>query len=205
MGRSSPAASWISGPSKPGGAALHRPGKPTQNALIESFNGKFRDECLNQNWFVDLRHAREVIEDWRVDYNTVRPHSSWVSDAGRICGGPCSDVRRSQCSVNGDGVCLPAVQTFQATGIRHRLRIGISCQEGGDNRIRFHTATLNMSAHANNCRVGWDRQGNPVGRTITIHHKDGNHENDSPSNKTLTHCKCHRSHHMRLRWKQKAA
>jgi putative transposase len=51
-------------------------GKPTQNALIESFNGKFRDECLNQNWFVDLRHAREVIEDWRVDYNTVRPHSS---------------------------------------------------------------------------------------------------------------------------------
>jgi len=50
--------------------------KPTQNAFIESFNGKFRDECLNQNWFVDLRHAREVIEAWRVDYNTVRPHSS---------------------------------------------------------------------------------------------------------------------------------
>src|ERR1700747_3343826 len=47
--------------------ALHfiERGKPTQNALIESFNGKFRDECLNQNWFVDLRHAREVIEDWR--------------------------------------------------------------------------------------------------------------------------------------------
>jgi putative transposase len=58
--------------------ALHftERGKPTQNALIESFNGKFRDECLNQNWFVDLRHAREVIEAWRVDYNTVRPHSS---------------------------------------------------------------------------------------------------------------------------------
>ena len=58
--------------------ALHfiERGQPTQNALIESFNGKFRDECLNQNWFVDLRHAREVIEDWRVDYNTVRPHSS---------------------------------------------------------------------------------------------------------------------------------
>ena len=58
--------------------ALHfiERGKPTQNALIESFNGKFRDECLNQNWFVDLRDAREVIEAWRVDYNTVRPHSS---------------------------------------------------------------------------------------------------------------------------------
>ena len=58
--------------------ALHfiERGKPTQNAFIESFNGKFRDECLNQNWFVDLRHARELIESWRVDYNTVRPHSS---------------------------------------------------------------------------------------------------------------------------------
>jgi len=58
--------------------ALHfiERGKPTQNAFIESFNGKFRDECLNQNRFVDLRHARELIEAWRVDYNTVRPHSS---------------------------------------------------------------------------------------------------------------------------------
>jgi transposase InsO family protein len=58
--------------------ALHfiERGKPTQNALIESFNGKFRYESLNPNWFVDLRHAREVIEDWRVDYNPVRPHSS---------------------------------------------------------------------------------------------------------------------------------
>lgn len=51
-------------------------GKPTQNAFIESFNGKFRDECLNQNWFVDLGEARDQIEAWRVDYNTVRPHSS---------------------------------------------------------------------------------------------------------------------------------
>ena len=69
--------------------ALHfiERGKPTQNAFIESFNGKFRDECLNQNWFVDLRHAREVIEAWRVDYNTVRPHSSsGLSDAGRVRG-----------------------------------------------------------------------------------------------------------------------
>jgi putative transposase len=58
--------------------ALHliERGKPTQNALIESFNWKFRHECLNQNWFVDLEVARKVIEAWRVDYNTVRPHSS---------------------------------------------------------------------------------------------------------------------------------
>ena len=60
------------------GVRLHfiDPGKPTQNGFIESFNGKFRDECLNQNWFVDLADARRIIEAWRVDYNTVRPHSS---------------------------------------------------------------------------------------------------------------------------------
>jgi putative transposase len=60
------------------GVALHfiEPGKPVQNAFIESFNGKFRDECLNQNWFVSLEDARRVIEAWRMDYNTVRPHSS---------------------------------------------------------------------------------------------------------------------------------
>ena len=51
------------------------PGKPTQNAFIESFNGKLRDECLNENVFVTLREARAIVEAWRVDYNTVRPHS----------------------------------------------------------------------------------------------------------------------------------
>ena len=45
------------------------PGKPVQNAFIESFNGKFRDECLNENWFLDLDDAREIIEAWRIDYN----------------------------------------------------------------------------------------------------------------------------------------
>lgn len=52
------------------------PGKPIQNAYIESFNGKLRDECLNENWFMNLSHAREIIADWRKDYNEVRPHSS---------------------------------------------------------------------------------------------------------------------------------
>jgi putative transposase len=53
-----------------------RPGKPIENAYVESFNGKFRDECLNEHWFVSLVDAKAVIEAWRVDYNTVRPHSS---------------------------------------------------------------------------------------------------------------------------------
>jgi putative transposase len=52
------------------------PGKPQQNAYIESFNGKFRDECLNEHWFLSMRHAREVIAAWREEYNAQRPHSS---------------------------------------------------------------------------------------------------------------------------------
>lgn len=51
------------------------PGKPMQNGYLESFNGRFRDECLNQHWFLDLADARQLIEEWRVDYNEVRPHS----------------------------------------------------------------------------------------------------------------------------------
>ncbi len=53
-----------------------QPGKPTQNAYCESFNGKLRIECLRQHWFKSLNEARQVIEDWRLDYNHVRPHSA---------------------------------------------------------------------------------------------------------------------------------
>ena len=51
-------------------------GKPTQNAYIESFNGKFRDECLNDHYFSNLAHARALIAAWRRDYNEARPHSA---------------------------------------------------------------------------------------------------------------------------------
>ena len=54
--------------------AFIEPGRPVQNAFVESFNGRFRDECLNEHWFLDLRDAQTTIEAWRVDYNTVRPH-----------------------------------------------------------------------------------------------------------------------------------
>ncbi len=53
-----------------------QPGKPVQNAYVESFNGRLRDECLNANWFTSLSDARRKIESWRVDYNQQRPHSS---------------------------------------------------------------------------------------------------------------------------------
>lgn len=55
---------------------LIQPGKPTQNGFIESFNGRFRDECLNEHWVSDILHARKTINDWRQDYNERRPHSS---------------------------------------------------------------------------------------------------------------------------------
>ena len=53
-----------------------RPGKPTDNAFIESLNGKFRAECLNAHWFMSLEDARQKMEDWRRDYNEQRPHSA---------------------------------------------------------------------------------------------------------------------------------
>ena len=55
---------------------LIEPGKPNQNAYVESFNGRFRDECLNEHWFTSLAHARAVIEAWRREYNEERPKKS---------------------------------------------------------------------------------------------------------------------------------
>ena len=65
-------------------------GKPTQNAYIESFNGKFRDECLNEQWFLTLHQSRQEISRWRRDYNEVRPHSA----IGRIPPGQFAAVHR---------------------------------------------------------------------------------------------------------------
>ncbi len=68
-----------------------RPGKPIENAFAESFIGKLRDECLNENWFISLKNSRAIIESWRIDYNEGRPHSSlggltpreYVENAGK--------------------------------------------------------------------------------------------------------------------------
>jgi len=64
-------------PENTGEAAFFiQPGKPTQNAFVESFNGRFRGGCLNQHWFRGLVDARRITDDWRNHYNAVRPHSS---------------------------------------------------------------------------------------------------------------------------------
>ena len=52
------------------------PGRPSENGFIESFNGRLRDECLNENWFSSMEEVRNIVKDWRNDYNRSRPHSS---------------------------------------------------------------------------------------------------------------------------------
>jgi putative transposase len=97
-----------------------RPGKPVENAYVESFNGKFRDECLNEHWFRNVADAIAIIEAWRVDYNTVRPHHSLQhqtpEDFAAACAGPATG--RGACSAavievpmthrNSDGLTSPA-------------------------------------------------------------------------------------------------
>ena len=82
------------------GVQLHfiDPGKPVQNAYIESFNGRLRDECLNEHWFMSLPLARTIGESWRDDYNALRPHSALATKRprslhNRWLGNPQSDSR----------------------------------------------------------------------------------------------------------------
>jgi putative transposase len=75
-----------------------RPGKPTDNAVLESFNGRLRDECLNQHWFLSLDEARAVTEAWREDYNRVRPHGALGNRTPSELAGPTTRLvsRRGQ-------------------------------------------------------------------------------------------------------------
>jgi putative transposase len=77
------------------GVELHfiEPGKPNQNAFVESFNGRFRDECLNEHWFVSLADAEEKIETWRVDYNQYRGRrvAGWKTPAEVAAAAPTTE------------------------------------------------------------------------------------------------------------------
>lgn len=74
-----------------------QPGKPNQNAYVESFNGKVRDECLNEHWWRNIDHARNKIECWREDYNLVRPHSSLNNQT------PAAFAEKSRAPLGGQG------------------------------------------------------------------------------------------------------
>ncbi len=81
------------------------PGKPQQNAFVESFNGRLRDECLNETVFTSLRQARAVLAAWRQDYNEVRPHSALGGRApGWFSMPPCSPASRPLRVACGDGL-----------------------------------------------------------------------------------------------------
>jgi putative transposase len=82
---------------------LNDAGSPTQNAYIESFNGKFRDECLNEQWFETLAQARQEIALWRRDYNEVRPHSA----IGRI---PPAQFAAAHRQLAGDALHQPEIK-----------------------------------------------------------------------------------------------
>ena len=69
-----------------------RPGRPTDNAMIEAFNSRFRQECLNEHWFLDLDDAKKIIKAWRMDYNTERPHSALGNVPPAEFGPPASGV-----------------------------------------------------------------------------------------------------------------
>src|SRR4051795_8478927 len=85
MGLNLPATRSWAGLIKPGSVGWHyiAPGKPMQNAFVESFNGRLRDEFLNETLFTSLMQTRLALEDWRRDYNIVRPHSriGWLAPA----------------------------------------------------------------------------------------------------------------------------
>jgi putative transposase len=87
--------------------AFIRPGKPVENAYIESFNGKFRDECLNEHWFVTMDHARRVIERWREEYNGERPHSSLGDLTPNEYAQGLADSSRPEVSLTADSTCEP--------------------------------------------------------------------------------------------------
>lgn len=78
-----------------------RPGKPTDNAFIESFNGKVRQECLNENWFISLEDAQEKLDQWRDDYNRNRRHSAlgnltpseYAAQSASMCGRSVDDEK----------------------------------------------------------------------------------------------------------------
>jgi putative transposase len=88
-----------------------QPGKPTQNALVESFHGRLREECLRTNWFVNLFDARRNISAWKQDYNEQRPHSSldysMPAEFAKLC-------RRASYGKDADSACLE-----NATGASH--------------------------------------------------------------------------------------
>jgi len=93
-----------------------QPGRPMQNGHVESFNGRFRDECLNANWFVNLADARQKIESWRQQYNTDRPHSSLAYRTPEEFAKVCSELSSRMAATPPDRPSEPGDRTAVLTG-----------------------------------------------------------------------------------------
>jgi len=98
-----------------------RPGTPTDNPFIESFNDKFRDECLNRHWFGGLADARFTIEDWRIDHNLNRPHGPLGNLPLRVRGA----------SFSGPPVGSASLRPAEARGTRDASTLGFVGPENG--------------------------------------------------------------------------
>ena len=89
-----------------------RPGKPTDKAFIESFNGSFQDECLNVHWFLSFVDAREKIEEWRLKYNRFKPHSYLGNKTPDQC---TEEASESRISLHMDGTVMGEAHLFPPT------------------------------------------------------------------------------------------
>lgn len=112
-----------------------QPGKPVQNAYIESFNGRLRDECLNANWFTSLTDARRKIDIWRQDCNQQRPHSSLGYRPPRICTGESGDedMRKASSGMPEQGTQTPSPAPDSSplkTKINRGLTLGLVQRTG---------------------------------------------------------------------------
>jgi putative transposase len=115
------------------GTALIEPGKPWQNGVAESFNGKFRDECLSLEWFRSKAEARVIIEQWRRHYNEVRPHSSlgYLTPAEFAVGLKEQDARSEQATgrtaaVFGASALRPVASLSREGHLKQEVRVAVS-------------------------------------------------------------------------------
>jgi putative transposase len=111
------------------GTALIEPGKPWQNGVTESFNGKFRDECLSVEWFRSRGEAKVVIEEWRRHYNEVRPHSSlgYLTPAEFAATLKQQDARSKQATGRTAAVCgASALQPVASPPRKRHSRVAVS-------------------------------------------------------------------------------
>ena len=113
------------------GTALIDPGKPWQNGVAESFNGKFRDECLSLEWFRSRAEAKAVVETWRQHYNQVRPHSTlnYLTPAGFVARGARPADRQATgraAAVYGACTPRPVAEPSQQGQSEAETRVGVS-------------------------------------------------------------------------------